>query len=345
MPRPVTPEDTVSHRHLGRRRGPHRRRMRIEQPDEARLQHDDDGEEVEQHRLDHRRAAAASATTTTSGQGGRGDPRPPPSPPRRPETTKRETRKRGRSISEDSLGGSNDFVTPAASLTGAGSTFDQPLFARQFYDYNKANSKVTVDFRVGRVRVPVNPTSWPAASTSGPPTYPSRPAPPAPVAPSSRSRGPGRHCHGLQRAVPRPAQLTGSDIARSSPARSPTGTPSTPAAPPAPNIGSRAPGRRERHDHLHPTWPRWPRHLRGRTSTEASTGWVGGSGGNGNAGVAGDVAEHPRGPSATSSWPTPCSQGLNYAAVQNSGQYMVHERGSVAGEAAECHNVLAPPTT
>src|ERR1019366_6336029 len=34
----------------------------------------------------------------------------------------------------------------AAALTGAGSTFDQPLFARQFYDFNKSNSKVTVNY-------------------------------------------------------------------------------------------------------------------------------------------------------------------------------------------------------
>ena len=31
-------------------------------------------------------------------------------------------------------------------MTGAGSTFDQPLFARQFYDFNKANSKVSVNY-------------------------------------------------------------------------------------------------------------------------------------------------------------------------------------------------------
>jgi phosphate transport system substrate-binding protein len=44
------------------------------------------------------------------------------------------------------LGGANDFNTPAAALTGAGSTFDQPLFSRQFYDYNKSNPKVTVNY-------------------------------------------------------------------------------------------------------------------------------------------------------------------------------------------------------
>ena len=52
----------------------------------------------------------------------------------------------GTPSANNALGGANDFNTPAASLTGAGSTFDQPLFARQFYDYNKANSKVTVNY-------------------------------------------------------------------------------------------------------------------------------------------------------------------------------------------------------
>jgi phosphate transport system substrate-binding protein len=44
------------------------------------------------------------------------------------------------------LGGSNDFNTPSAALTGAGSTFDQPLFSRQFYDFNKSDPKVTITY-------------------------------------------------------------------------------------------------------------------------------------------------------------------------------------------------------
>ena len=56
------------------------------------------------------------------------------------------TRRRPPPSANNALGGANDFNTPAASLTGAGSTFDQPLFARQFYDYNKANSKVNVNY-------------------------------------------------------------------------------------------------------------------------------------------------------------------------------------------------------
>lgn len=39
-----------------------------------------------------------------------------------------------------------DLVTPSATLTGAGSTFDQPFFTRAFYYYNKLNPKVTVNY-------------------------------------------------------------------------------------------------------------------------------------------------------------------------------------------------------
>src|SRR5207253_4944542 len=39
-----------------------------------------------------------------------------------------------------------DLTTPAASLTGAGSTFDQPFFTRAFFTYNQLNSNVTVTY-------------------------------------------------------------------------------------------------------------------------------------------------------------------------------------------------------
>ena len=39
-----------------------------------------------------------------------------------------------------------DLQTPQVSLTGAGSTFDQPFFTKAFYEYNKLNSKVTVNY-------------------------------------------------------------------------------------------------------------------------------------------------------------------------------------------------------
>ncbi len=39
-----------------------------------------------------------------------------------------------------------DLQTPSGSLTGAGSTFDQPFFTSAFYAYNKLNHKVTVNY-------------------------------------------------------------------------------------------------------------------------------------------------------------------------------------------------------
>ncbi len=39
-----------------------------------------------------------------------------------------------------------DLSGPSASLTGAGSTFDQPFFTRAFYDYNQKNSGVTITY-------------------------------------------------------------------------------------------------------------------------------------------------------------------------------------------------------
>ena len=39
-----------------------------------------------------------------------------------------------------------DLHAPAGSLTGAGSTFDQPFFTKAFYVYNQQNSGVTVNY-------------------------------------------------------------------------------------------------------------------------------------------------------------------------------------------------------
>ena len=38
------------------------------------------------------------------------------------------------------------LTPPAAQLTGAGSTFDQPFFTRAFYEYNLKYPKVTVNY-------------------------------------------------------------------------------------------------------------------------------------------------------------------------------------------------------
>lgn len=39
-----------------------------------------------------------------------------------------------------------DLKAPAGTLTGAGSTFDQPVFTKAFYEYNQKNSGVTVNY-------------------------------------------------------------------------------------------------------------------------------------------------------------------------------------------------------
>ncbi len=39
-----------------------------------------------------------------------------------------------------------DLKAPGATLTGAGSTFDQPFFTKAFYIYNQKNSSVTVNY-------------------------------------------------------------------------------------------------------------------------------------------------------------------------------------------------------
>ncbi|MHB8681552.1 MAG: phosphate ABC transporter substrate-binding protein PstS [Acidimicrobiales bacterium] len=44
------------------------------------------------------------------------------------------------------LSQSCDTQAASASLTGAGSTFDQPLFSRAFYSYNQANHSVSVSY-------------------------------------------------------------------------------------------------------------------------------------------------------------------------------------------------------
>lgn len=54
----------------------------------------------------------------------------------------------GSSSSSGTASGTSDpdLSGPSASLTGAGSTFDQPFFTRAFYDYNQKNSGVTITY-------------------------------------------------------------------------------------------------------------------------------------------------------------------------------------------------------
>lgn len=84
---------------------------------------------------------AAGSTTTTAGATTGTTTKAATTP-----TTTKTTPTTAPPAASNAIGGSADFNTPAAALTGAGSTFDQPLFARQFYDFNKSDSKVTVNY-------------------------------------------------------------------------------------------------------------------------------------------------------------------------------------------------------
>jgi phosphate transport system substrate-binding protein len=52
----------------------------------------------------------------------------------------------GSSSPGGTLGGAANTTTAAASLTGAGASSAQPFFTRAFYDYNRSNHKVTIDY-------------------------------------------------------------------------------------------------------------------------------------------------------------------------------------------------------
>jgi phosphate transport system substrate-binding protein len=52
----------------------------------------------------------------------------------------------GATVDAKSKSKTSSLTPPAAQLTGAGSTFDQPFFTRAFYEYNKKYPKVTVNY-------------------------------------------------------------------------------------------------------------------------------------------------------------------------------------------------------
>ena len=242
----------------------------------------------------------------------------------------------------NALGGSNDFNTPAASLTGAGSTFDQPLFARQFYDYNKANSKVTVnyasvgsgtgetDILAGSVAFGASDVPEPAGTTGTGGAILQIPVVLGGIAMAYNEPCLGAH-----------TQLTGAQITQifagkitdwhTIDASCATGSNVVPVH------RADSSGTTNAFTHymtaVDPT--DWPAANAGKTSS----GWVGGLGGNGNAGVAGDIAGTP-GAVGYVELAYALQSGLNYAAVQNAaGQYVVPNEGSVAADAADFPNV------
>ena len=91
---------------------------------------------------------AAPATTTTTAPGAPTTPTTKAATPGAPTTTAPAPAPTTTVPASSTPGGSlsANTTTPAASLTAAGSTFDQPLFSRQFYYYNQANHVVTVNY-------------------------------------------------------------------------------------------------------------------------------------------------------------------------------------------------------
>ena len=286
--------------------------------------------------------AAASTTTTTAAKAAAVTPTTAKPATVTPTTAKPVTTTTAAASSNTALGGANDFVTPAASLTGAGSTFDQPLFARQFYDYNKANSKVTVnyasvgsgtgetDILAGSVAFGASDVPEPAGTTGTGGAILQIPVVLGGIAMAYNEPCLGAH-----------TQLTGAQITQifagkitdwhTIDASCATGSNVVPVH------RADSSGTTNAFTHymtaVDPT--DWPAANAGKTSS----GWVGGLGGNGNAGVAGDIAGTP-GAVGYVELAYALQSGLNYAAVQNAaGQYVVPNEGSVAADAADFPNV------
>jgi phosphate transport system substrate-binding protein len=237
------------------------------------------------------------------------------------------------------LGGSNDFNTPAAALTGAGSTFDQPLFARQFYDFNKSNSKVTVnyasvgsgtgesDILAGSVNFGASDVPEPSTTTGSGGAILEVPVVLGGIAIVTKSCPSGVHITGTQIAQIYKGTITDwSSI------------PGCTAGPIEPVYRADSSGTSNAFTHyLNAVDPTdWPSSLVGKQPTFPK-----GEGGNGNAGVAGDV-EGGGGTVGYVELDYALQSGLPYAAVQNSsGAYVVPSGSSVAADAASFPSVTA----
>jgi phosphate transport system substrate-binding protein len=234
------------------------------------------------------------------------------------------------------LGGANDFNTPAASLTGAGSTFDQPLFARQFYDFNKDDSKVSVnyasvgsgtgetDILAGSVNFGASDVPEPAGTTGSGGAILQIPVVLGGIAMAYNEPCLGKNVHltGTQIAQIYSGKITDWNTIDSS---CPTGS----AIEPVYRADSSGTSNAFTHYLTSADAADWPASLDGKQPAFPK-----GEGGNGNAGVAGDV----QGGAGTIGYVElayALQAGLNYAAVENSsGAYVVPSSASVAADAA-----------
>lgn len=285
---------------------------------------------------------AASSTPTTAAPGSGSGP---------PTTTKTTTKTTTATTAAPSgggtpggaLGGSNDFNTPSAALTGAGSTFDQPLFARQFFDFNKSDSKVSVnyasvgsgtgesDILSGTVNFGASDVPEPGSTTGSGGAILQVPVVLGGIAMAYNEPCLGTHTHltGTQIAQIYAGKITDWNTIDSGCA---SGTNIEPVFRADSSGTSNA-----FTNYLHSVDPTdWPSNLVGKQPTFPK-----GEGGNGNSGVAGDV----QGGSGTIGYVElayALQSGLNYAAVQNSsGAFVVPSSASVAADAAAFPGVTA----
>jgi phosphate transport system substrate-binding protein len=279
----------------------------------------------------------AAGTTPTTGGGGTSTPTTVKkgTTPTTTKTTTPPTSGGGSNV----LGGSNDFNTPAAALTGAGSTFDQPLFARQFFDFNKSDSKVTVnyasvgsgagetDILAGSVNFGASDVPEPGSTTGSGGAILQVPVVLGGIAIVTQSCPKGAHITGTQIAQIYKGTITdwGS-------------IPGCTAGPIEPVYRADSSGTTNAFtNYLHSVDPTdWPTNLVGKQPTFPK-----GEGGNGNAGVAGDV----QGGGGTIGYVEldyALQSGLPYMAVQNSsGAFVLPSGASVAADAASFPSVAA----
>jgi phosphate transport system substrate-binding protein len=282
-------------------------------------------------------AAAGATTTTAAGV--------------TPTTVKTSTATTGKATTpttaapsaSNALGGSNDFNVPSASLTGAGSTFDQPLFARQFYDFNNdTGKKVSVnyasvgsgtgesDILAGSVNFGASDVPEPAGTTGTGGAILQIPVILGGIAMAYNESCLGAH-----------TQLTGTQIAKIFSGKVTDWHDIDASCPSGSNIVPvhRADSSGTSNAFTHYLTAVDPGDWAASCDGKTSSCWVGGLGGNGNPGVAGDVSDTP-GSIGYVELAYALQSGLNYAAVQNaSGAYIVPTLASVAADAADFPNV------
>ena len=281
---------------------------------------------------------AAGTTPTTAAGGGTATPTTVKKSST-PTTTKTTTPPTSGSNGANALGGANDFNTPAAALTGAGSTFDQPLFARQFFDYNKSNSKVTVnyasvgsgagetDILAGSVNFGASDVPEPGSTTGSGGAILQVPVVLGGIAIVTQSCPKGTHITGTQITQIYKGTITdwGS-------------IPGCTAGPIEPVYRADSSGTSNAFtNYLHSVDPTdWGSNLVGKQPTFPK-----GEGGNGNSGVAGDV-QAGGGTIGYVELDYALQSGLPYLAVQNSsGAFVLPNGTSVAADAAAFPNVTA----